>query len=76
MALSQVKCVLLSLYVKPTDSFIRLIYCVQWSPYGDMIATASYDQYARVIDFKTGKVIYSGTTPDAGKSFTAFHHLS
>ena len=46
------------------------INCVRWSSSGDTFATASDDQSAKVIDFKTGKVIYSGT--DWGISFCIF----
>ena len=42
--------------------------CVRWSPNGDMIATASEDNSAKVIDFKTGKVIYSETAADRSNS--------
>ena len=48
------------------------IKCVRWSPSGDMLATASCDKSAKVIEFKTGKVLHSGTTSDESKLFLSF----
>ena len=49
------------------NNFRESIFCVRWSPNGDMLASASADKTAKVVDFKTGKVIFSGTTPDSSK---------
>lgn len=43
------------------------IYCVRWDPSGSLLASASSDQRARVVDFKTGKVLLTGTTSDGSK---------
>ena len=37
-----------------------------------MLATASYDQSAKVIDYKTGKVIHSQNTKDRSNLFKHF----
>lgn len=37
---------------------------VQWSPNGELIATASSTKFATVIGFSTGKVIFSEKTAD------------
>ena len=49
-----------------TSVFFSLgqINCVRWSPNGDMIASASSDNKAALLDFKTGKVLYTGETSD------------
>ena len=52
------------------DFYIGSIYCVRWSPRGDMIATASGDETVALLDFKTGK-LYTGGSFDASK-FTLF----
>ncbi len=41
---------------------------MRWNPSGDMIASASDDNTARLFDFKTGKVLHTGTTSDGSKS--------
>lgn len=38
--------------------------CVRWSSLGDMLASASNDETVKLLDFKTGKVQYTGTTFD------------
>ena len=48
---------------------LEVIYCVRWSSSGDMLATASLDRSAKVIDFKTGKVVHSDTSSDGSKLF-------
>ena len=47
--------------------YIGIIYCVRWSPSGDTIASASGDQTVALLDFKTGKKLYSGNTSDESK---------
>ena len=47
--------------------FIGFIYCVRWSPSGDMIASTSFDNTVQLLDFKTGKTIYTGNTSEGGK---------
>ena len=41
--------------------------CVRWSPSGDRLASASNDKTAKLLDFKTGKVLYTGNTSDESK---------
>ena len=52
-------------------NFLGEIRCVRWSPSGDMIASASFDKTAALLDFKTGKKLYTGNTSDGSK----FHCL-
>ena len=40
---------------------------MRWSPSGDMLASASLDKTVNLLDFKTGKVLYTGNTSDGGK---------
>ena len=40
---------------------------MRWSPNGDMIASASFDQTVALLDVKTGRKLYSGKTSDGGK---------
>ena len=47
------------------------IYCVRWSPSGDMIASSSSDKTVALLDFKTGKKLYTGNTLD-GSKFSRF----
>ena len=46
------------------------INCVRWSPNGDMIAIASTnfdsDENVALLDFKTGKTLYTGEASDCG----------
>ena len=43
------------------------INCVRWSPSGDRLASASNDKTVKLLDFKTGKVLYTGNTSDQSK---------
>ena len=43
--------------------FIGRIYCVRWSPSGNMLANASDDRTVAVLDL-TGKKLYTGETSD------------
>ena len=47
------------------------INCVRWSPSGDMLASSSSDKTVALLDFKTGKKLYTGKTSDNSK-FTLF----
>ena len=40
---------------------------MRWSPSGDKLASASRDGTAKLLDFKTGKVLYTGNTSDGSK---------
>ena len=51
--------------------YIDMINCVRWSPNGDMIASASWDKTVQLLDFKTGKKLSTGNTPD-GSKFSLF----
>ena len=48
-------------------SFIEPIYCVRWSQNDGMLASASGDGTAAVLDSKTGKKLFTGNTSDKGK---------
>ena len=43
------------------------ITCVRWSPSGDMFATASFDGTIALVDFKTGKKLYTGYNSDSDR---------
>ena len=47
--------------------FLEWIRCVRWSPSGDMLASAAEDKKVKLLDFKTGKVLYTGKTSDDSK---------
>ena len=40
---------------------------MRWSPNGDKLASASDDKTVKLLDFKTGKVLYTGITSVEGK---------
>ena len=40
---------------------------MRWSPSGDKLASASLDRTVKLLDFKTGKVLYAGNTSDGSK---------
>ena len=40
---------------------------MRWSPRGDKLASTSYDKTVKLLDFKTGKVLYTGNTSDESK---------
>ena len=40
---------------------------MRWSPNGDKLASASGDKRVKLLDFKTGKVLYTGKTSDESK---------
>ena len=40
---------------------------MRWNPSGDKLASASNDETLKLVDFKTGKVLYSGNTSDESK---------
>ena len=41
--------------------------CVRWSPSGDKLACDSKIYTVTLLDFKTGKVLYTGNTSDESK---------
>ena len=43
------------------------IFCVRWSPSGDMLASASRDTSVALLDFKAGKKLWTGITEDGCK---------
>ena len=47
--------------------YIGAINCVRWSPSGDMLASSSFDKTVALLDFKTGKKLYTGNTSGQGK---------
>ena len=50
-------------------NFIPSAEFVRWSPSGDKLASASDDTTVKLLDFKTGKVLYTGNTSDGSKLF-------
>lgn len=55
--------------------FLDCVNCVRWDPHGNMIGTASDDKTVTLLDFKSGKVIYSGNTID-GSIFLFFNYFT
>lgn len=49
--------------------FLEVIFCVRWSPGGDMLASAACDCTVKLWDFKTGKILYSEVSEES----TSFH---
>ena len=49
--------------------FLDMIACVKWSPSGDMLASVGNDDKVALLDFKTGKILYTGRTLD-GSNFS------
>ena len=47
--------------------YIDIIHCVRWSPSGDMLASASHDKTVALLNFKTGKKLYTVKTSDESK---------
>ena len=47
-------------------SILGAVTCVRWSPSGDKLASVSWNQ-TKLLDFKTGKVLYTGNTSDQSK---------
>lgn len=53
---------------------------MRWSLDGSMLASASQDNTAKLLDFTTGKVVFTGTTRHEGnlshlKNFASFNYL-
>lgn len=45
---------------------------VRWSPSGDSLVTASRDCTVKVVDFRSGKVLFEGETPGQGDEHSIF----
>lgn len=52
------------------DNITEILNCVRWSPSGDMLAAASRDNAAKLFDFNTGKVLYTGSESNGSKLLT------
>ena len=48
---------------------IDYMYGVRWDSKGERIVSASGDYTVKIIDFSSGKVIYTGATSDGRKKF-------
>ena len=40
---------------------------MRWNPSGDKLVSASFDKTTKLLDFKTGKLLYTGKTSDESK---------
>ena len=49
------------------DNIVGTVHCVRWNPSGDLLATASNDRTAQVLDFGTEKVLCTETTLDGSQ---------
>lgn len=61
---------LLSEFVSSSNCLTHIldwVNCVRWNPTGEALASACYDTTSKLLDFKTGKVLYTGTTSDGSK---------
>lgn len=54
--------------------FLGEIRCVRWNPSGDMLASASYNQIAKLWDLKTEKELYTGTSAYESKLLHSHFH--
>ena len=74
MAFTKVICFLFNKsFLTSNCYYIDHISCVRWSPSGDMIATASWDKTVALLDFKTGKKLYTEKTSDRSKFHSLIH---
>ena len=55
------------LFLNSSCYFLGQIFCVRWSPSGDLLASASEDKTAALLDFRTGKQLYTGNISDGSK---------
>ena len=55
-------------------NFLDGIACVRWNPSGNMLATASLDKSVKLLEFQTGKVLYTGTTSDGSNFLYIYIH--
>ena len=60
--------ILLLMLIDSPGNKIGWINCVRWNANGDMLVTASNDKTAKLWDFKTGKMLYTGHTQDGSNS--------
>ena len=51
---------------KKSLTFKDSIVCVRWSPNCNMLASASWDKTAKLVDISTAKVLYTGKNSDGG----------
>ena len=49
-------------WIRIYSYLLDAVFCVRWSQSGGMLATASNDDSVIILDFKTGKVLYTGYT--------------
>ena len=57
-----------SLIIPTSNAYIvGAINCVRWNSSGDLLASASFDKTIALVDFKTGKKLYTGKTSDGSK---------
>ena len=57
-------------FIPKSDMY--LLACVRWGSNGEMLANAG-DQTAKLLDFKTGKLLYGGLTSDERNKYEFLH---
>ena len=63
------------IYLMSNSCYLDNINCVRWNPSGDMLASASCDTTIALLDFKTGKALYTESISWRG-NFLPFPPLS
>lgn len=62
----------LDFFEQPFSDFLLagindMITCVRWTPNGEMLGITTYGGSSKIVDIKTEKTIFSGTTSDKSK---------
>mgnify|MGYP003932889757 FL=1 len=62
------------LYDMAVNKFLESINCVPWNPSGSMVASASDEQTAKLLDVNGGKILYTETTPGKHNWQSNYHY--